>query len=71
MSIYLINIKKKDYLLKPFTLDQNIIVGIGNIYADEILFLSKINPLKKCNLITEEEAENIIKYTKKVLRGRY
>ena len=48
-------------------LDQKIIVGIGNIYADEILFLCKINPLKKCNLITEEEANNIIKYTRSVL----
>ena len=77
VNIYLINIRKRNYLLRAFLLDQNIIVGIGNIYADEILFLSKINPLKKCNLITKEEAENIIKYTKKVLeaaiekRGNY
>ena len=61
--------KKKRLPIKSVLLDQNIIVGIGNIYADEILFLSKINPLKKCNLITKEEAENIIKYTKKVLEA--
>ena len=61
--------KKKKLPIKSVLLDQNIIVGIGNIYADEILFLSKINPLKKCNLITKEEAENIIKYTKKVLEA--
>ena len=48
--------KKKKLPIKSVLLDQNIIVGIGNIYADEILFLSKINPLKKCNLITKEEA---------------
>ena len=52
--------KKKKLPIKSVLLDQNIIVGIGNIYADEILFLSKINPLKKCNLITKEEAENIV-----------
>ena len=61
--------KKKKLPIKSVLLDQNIIVGIGNIYADEILFLSKINPLKKCNLITKEEAENIIKYTRKVLEA--
>lgn len=61
--------KKKKLPIKSVLLDQNIIVGIGNIYADEILFLSKINPLKKCNLITKKEAENIIKYTKKVLEA--
>lgn len=61
--------KKKKLPIKSVLLDQGIIVGIGNIYADEILFLSKINPLKKCNLITKEEANNIIKYTKEVLEA--
>ena len=42
-------------------------MGIGNIYADEILFLSKINPLKASNLIDEEECNDIIKYTREVL----
>ena len=59
--------KNKRLPIKTVLLDQSIIVGIGNIYADEILFLCKINPLKKCNLITEEEANNIIKYTRSVL----
>ncbi len=61
--------RKKKLPIKSVLLDQGIIVGIGNIYADEILFLSKINPLKKCNLITKEEANNIIKYTRKVLEA--
>lgn len=59
--------KNKRLPIKTVLLDQSIIVGIGNIYADEILFLCKINPLKKCNLITEGEANNIIKYTRSVL----
>ena len=62
-------INKSNKCIKTILLDQSILSGIGNIYADEILFLSKINPLKKCNLITKEEAENIIKYTKKVLEA--
>lgn len=59
--------KNKKLPIKSVLLDQSIIVGIGNIYADEILFLCKINPLRKCNTITEIEADNIIKYTRKVL----
>lgn len=66
-----------DYLLKAFAktrlpiktvlLDQKIIAGIGNIYDDEILFLSHIYPLKPANQITKEEANNIIINTKTVL----
>ena len=61
--------KNKKLPIKSVLLDQSIIVGIGNIYADEILFLCKINPLKKCNDITKKEAFNIIKYTKEVLES--
>ncbi len=60
--------KTKKLPIKTVLLDQSIIAGIGNIYADEILFLSNINPLKKSFDITEIEAENIIKYTKEVLK---
>lgn len=59
--------KNKKLPIKTTLLDQSIIVGIGNIYADEILFLSKINPLKKCSDLTEKELSAIIKYTKEVL----
>lgn len=59
--------KNKKLPIKTVLLDQSIIVGIGNIYADEILFLSRINPLKASNLISEEECLDIIKYTREVL----
>lgn len=59
--------KNKKLPIKTVILDQSIIVGIGNIYADEILFLSKINPLKKANLLCDEELHNIIINTQKVL----
>ena len=69
-SEYLINkYKNKRLPIKTVLLDQSIIVGIGNIYADEILFLCKINPLKKCNLLSEKDCSNIIKYTKEVLEN--
>ena len=52
-SKYLLDkFKNKRLPIKTVLLDQSIIVGIGNIYADEILFLCKINPLKKCRYTT-------------------
>ena len=59
--------KTKKLPIKTVLLDQSIIVGIGNIYADEILFLSKLNPLIKCCDLKDDDLENIIKYTKEVL----
>lgn len=59
--------KNKRLPIKTVLLDQSIIVGIGNIYADEILFLSKLNPLIKCCDLNDNDLENIIKYTKEVL----
>lgn len=59
--------KNKKLPIKTVLLDQSIITGIGNIYADEILFLSKINPHKKCNELNDKELKLIIENTKKVL----
>ena len=57
--------KKKD--IKNFLLDQNFISGIGNIYASEILYLSKINPAKKGKSINKAECKKIFKNSKLVL----
>jgi len=59
--------EKKKNPIKTLLLDQSIIVGIGNIYADEILFLSKINPLKSACSLEENELTKIIENTKQVL----
>ncbi len=59
--------KKYRKPIKEVLLDQSIIAGIGNIYADEILFLSKINPYQKPNELNDEQLNNIIENTKYVL----
>ena len=41
--------------VKTFILDQRIIAGLGNIYADECLALSGINPMRTANTLTEAE----------------
>ncbi len=57
----------KSIPIKSSLLDQSIIAGIGNIYDDEILFMSRISPLKKSNKVTKKECEAIIKNTNIVL----
>lgn len=57
----------KNTPIKTVLLDQSIITGIGNIYADEILFKCKINPLSKPKDLNEDQLNNIIKYTKETL----
>lgn len=53
--------------IKTSLLDQSIIAGIGNIYDDEILFMSRISPLRKSNQVTKAECKKIIKNTNIVL----
>ncbi len=60
--------KKKKKNVKNFLLDQNFVSGIGNIYASEILFLSKINPNKKGSKIIKVDCEKIVVNSKKVLK---
>ncbi len=59
--------KKKIKNIKNLLLDQKFVSGIGNIYANEILFLSKINPSKKVKLLNKTECNYIIYYSKLVL----
>ncbi len=59
--------KNKEKNVKNFLLDQNFISGIGNIYASEILYLSKINPDKKGKFINKTECRKILQKTRAVL----
>ena len=61
-------IKKSTASIKSRIMNQKIVVGIGNIYANEILFLSRINPRKKGKYITRKNASEITKHSKSILR---
>ena len=68
-SSYIKNkILNKSKNIKNTLLDQKIISGIGNIYANEILNYSKIKPLKKTNELNLYEIQSIVKYSKLVIR---
>ena len=60
-------LKNKSLPIKTCLLDQTIISGLGNIYADEVLFASSINPLKKGKDITLNEVDKIIKNGKEII----
>ena len=59
--------KGKNKNIKNFLLDQKFVSGIGNIYASEILFLSKVNPFKKAKLLSKKECKKIIINSRKIL----
>lgn len=52
---------KRKKSIKECLLDQSIIAGIGNIYSDEILFRTKINPTISAENLTQKNYENLAK----------
>ena len=59
--------KKIKKPIKTTLLDQTIISGLGNIYVDEVLFKSNINPLKETDKITKDEAKKICISSKEII----
>lgn len=60
-------LKNKKIPIKQILLEQSFIAGIGNIYADEILYASHIDPKRKGNRIKNNEVIDIIKNTRIIL----
>jgi formamidopyrimidine-DNA glycosylase len=60
--------------IKNALLDQMLVAGVGNIYADEALFLSGIHPQTLCTELTREQAqrlrENVIRVLKDSIAAR-
>ena len=61
--------KGRNRVIKNILMDQKCVSGIGNIYANEILFLSKVKPTRKVNTLQEFELKKIVKFTKRVLEN--
>lgn len=54
--------------IKAAILDQGVLAGMGNMYADEALFAARIHPLKKANELTPDETGRLHRAIKLVLR---
>ncbi len=61
-------LSKKSIAIKTALLDQTIISGLGNIYVNEVLHLSKVNPLIPSKKVSESKIELLLNYSKKVLK---
>jgi formamidopyrimidine-DNA glycosylase len=59
--------KKTNGKIKTVLMDQSIIVGIGNIYSDEILWRANVNPKRKVSTLAEKELQLIFKAIKELL----
>jgi formamidopyrimidine-DNA glycosylase len=59
--------KKRTIAIKTVLLDQSVLAGVGNIYADEALFLSKIKPTKPANKLSAAQCEAIVAAAQKVM----
>ena len=54
--------------IKNLLMDQTFVSGLGNIYVNESLFLSKIKPSRTCNSLNKNEIKNLIFNIKKILK---
>ncbi|MFH0834306.1 MAG: bifunctional DNA-formamidopyrimidine glycosylase/DNA-(apurinic or apyrimidinic site) lyase [Patescibacteria group bacterium] len=61
-------IRKRKGKLKAFLLDQKNIVGIGNIYADEICFGARLHPASEIQNLSATDLKNIFREIKKQLK---
>ena len=59
--------KNKKIAIKPWLMDNKLVVGVGNIYANEALFSSGIMPDRKANSLTEQECDVLVNAIKTVL----
>ena len=59
--------KRANAKIKPLLMDQKAIAGIGNIYSDEILFASRVSPLRQAKSLKDEEIRQIHQNIKKIL----
>ena len=60
-------LKGKSGNIKTAMMSNDLVVGVGNIYINESLFLCKISPERKCNSLTDDEIKSLIAVIKKVL----
>lgn len=59
--------RKRSIAVKLFIMDNKVVVGVGNIYANEALFAAGINPNKPANTISKARYEKLVQCIKEIL----
>ena len=60
-------IKNKTGVLKSVLLGQSVVVGLGNIYCDEVCFSAGVRPDRRCDTLTKKEIERLYVEVKRIL----
>lgn len=60
--------RKRSQAVKQFIMDSHIVVGVGNIYANESLFMSRIKPIRKAGTLTKKNCEDLVSDIKIILQ---
>lgn len=62
-------LKNKKMNIKTTMMDNEIVVGVGNIYINESLFDSGISPIRAANSLKENEIKKLISSIKKIIKN--
>lgn len=60
-------LRGRNRAIKPLLLDQTFVAGVGNIYADESLWMSEIDPRRKADTLEEQEIVSLYENIRTVL----
>ena len=60
--------RKRTQAIKQFIMDSKIVVGVGNIYANESLFMAGIKPIRTAGSLTRKNCEDLVRDIKFVLQ---
>ena len=59
--------RKRQCSIKAFIMNSHIVVGVGNIYASESLFIAGINPVRKAGGVSRSRCEKLVTAIKQIL----
>ncbi|PZG34705.1 DNA-formamidopyrimidine glycosylase [Listeria ivanovii] len=67
LEAFATGVKKTSRAIKTALLDQKLVAGIGNIYADEICFEAKVRPERAANSLSNKEIKLLFEATKSIM----
>jgi formamidopyrimidine-DNA glycosylase len=61
--------RRRRVAIKQLLMNSHLVVGVGNIYANEALFRARIRPQRQARRLTRAEAARLVRAVRTVLRG--
>ena len=60
--------RRQNSMIKPALLDQTVIAGVGNIYADEALWAARIHPQTRVKNVSDQQLNTLFKELRQILQ---